>query len=145
MLVGKIKIWNILWDSQCGATNHMRLNTCMLSQLSHVWLLQPMDCSHPGSCVHGILQARILELVSLPFSRGSSRPIEPRSLMSLAMAGRFCTTEPPGKPPQLSKKNKVLTFENMDWLGRHYVLWNKSDREREMLYVFTHMCNLKIK
>ena len=145
MLVGKIKRWSILWDSQCGATNHMRLNTCMLSQLSHGRLLRPMDCSFTGSCVHGILQARILESVSLPFSRGSSRPIEPRSLMSLVMAGGFCTTEPLGKPPQLSKKNKVLTFENMDWLGRHYVLWNKSDREREMLYVFTHMCNLKIK
>ena len=34
-------------------------------------LSNPMDCSLPGSSVHGILQARILEWVSIPFSRGS--------------------------------------------------------------------------
>ena len=33
-----------------------------------------MDCSLPGSSVHGILQARILEWVAIPFSRGSSWP-----------------------------------------------------------------------
>ena len=31
-----------------------------------------MDCSSPVSSVHGILQARILEWVAIPFSRGSS-------------------------------------------------------------------------
>ena len=35
--------------------------------------LQPIDCSPPGSSVHGILQARILECVAIPFSRGSSQ------------------------------------------------------------------------
>ena len=35
-------------------------------------LCNPMDCSLPGSSVHGILQARILERVAIPFSRGSS-------------------------------------------------------------------------
>ena len=34
----------------------------------------PMDCSLPGSSVHGIFQARILEWVAISFSRGSSRP-----------------------------------------------------------------------
>ena len=34
----------------------------------------PLDCSPPGSSVHGILQARILEWVAISFSRGSSRP-----------------------------------------------------------------------
>ena len=33
-----------------------------------------MDCSPPGSSIHGILQARILEWVAISFSRGSSRP-----------------------------------------------------------------------
>ena len=37
-------------------------------------LCDPMDCSLPGSFVHGILQARILEWIAVPFSRGSSRP-----------------------------------------------------------------------
>ena len=35
-------------------------------------LCNPMDCSPPGSSVHGILQARILEWVAMPSSRGSS-------------------------------------------------------------------------
>ena len=35
-------------------------------------LCHPMDCSPPVSFVHGILQARILEWVAIPFSRGSS-------------------------------------------------------------------------
>ena len=35
-------------------------------------LCDPMDCSLSGSSVHGILQARILEWVAVPFSRGSS-------------------------------------------------------------------------
>ena len=37
-------------------------------------LCHSMDCSPPGSSVHGILQAKILEWVAMPFSRGSSRP-----------------------------------------------------------------------
>ena len=35
----------------------------------------PMDCSLPGSSVHGILQAKILEWIAIPFSRVSSRPL----------------------------------------------------------------------
>ena len=37
-------------------------------------LCNPMDCSLPGFSVHGILQARILEGVAIPFSRGFSQP-----------------------------------------------------------------------
>ena len=37
-------------------------------------LCNPMDCSLPGSSVHGIFQARVLEWVAISFSRGSSRP-----------------------------------------------------------------------
>ena len=55
-----------------------------------------MDCNPPGSSVHGILQARILEWVAMPSSRGSPDPgIEPTSLMSPALAGRFFTTNTP--------------------------------------------------
>ena len=37
-------------------------------------LCDPMDCSPPGSSVHGIFWARIREWLAIPFSRGSSRP-----------------------------------------------------------------------
>ena len=52
----------------------------------------PMDCSPPGSSVHGILQARILEWVAIPFSRGSSL-LRDQTWVSF-IAGRFFTTEP---------------------------------------------------
>ena len=37
-------------------------------------LCNPVDCSLPGSSVHGFLQARILEWIAISFSRGSSQP-----------------------------------------------------------------------
>ena len=46
-----------------------------VKSLSHIQLFAtPMDCSLPGSSIHGILQARILYWVAISFSRGSSRP-----------------------------------------------------------------------
>ena len=51
-------------------------------------LYNPMDCSPPGSSVHAILQARILEWVAIPFSRGSSW--QDRTQASCT-AGRFFT------------------------------------------------------
>ena len=48
-----------------------------------------MDCSLPGSSVHGILQARILELVAISFSRGSSQPRDQTRVSSTA--GRHFT------------------------------------------------------
>ena len=54
--------------------NHHIELACLLSHFSHVWLCIPMDCSPPGSSVHGILQARTLEWVAMPFSRESSWP-----------------------------------------------------------------------
>ena len=60
---------------------------------SSLTLWDPMDCSPPGSSVHGILQARILEWVAMPSSGGLPDPgVHPASLMSPALAGRFFTT-----------------------------------------------------
>ena len=50
---------------------------CVLVAQSCLTLCDPVDCSLPGSSVHGILQARILEWVALSSSRGSSRPRDP--------------------------------------------------------------------
>ena len=51
-------------------------------------LWDPMDCSLPGSSVHGILQARILKWVALPFFRGSSQPRD-RTQVSHIASGFF--------------------------------------------------------
>ena len=50
--------------------------------------LQPMDCSPPGSSVHGILQARILEWVAISFSRGSSQPKDRICISCVSCIGR---------------------------------------------------------
>ena len=55
----------------------------------------PMDCSPPGSCVHVILQERMLEWVAMPSSRGSSWPRDGTRvscLVSPPLSGRFFTT-----------------------------------------------------
>ena len=57
--------------------------------LSRVQLCDPTDCSPPGSTVNGILQARVLEWVAIPFSRGSSRARD-RTWVSCT-EGRFFT------------------------------------------------------
>ena len=47
-------------------------------------LCDPMDCSQPGSSVHGILQARVLKWVAISFSRGSSRIRDQTQLSRIA-------------------------------------------------------------
>ena len=51
---------------------------CVLVTQSCSTLCDPLDCSLPGPSAHGILQARILEWVAVPFSRGSSLTSQPR-------------------------------------------------------------------
>ena len=52
----------------------MVTHTCTEVAQSCLTLCDPMDCSPPGSSVHGIFQAWILEWVAVSFSRGSSWP-----------------------------------------------------------------------
>ena len=61
----------------------------MLVAWSCPTLCDPMDCSPPGSSVHGILQARRLKWVGIPFSRGSSWPRDQTRVSCIA--GRFFT------------------------------------------------------
>ena len=72
---------------------------CVLCAQSCLTLRDPMDCSLPGSSVHGILQSRILEWASMPSSKGSSQPRDrTRISCGSCIAGKFFTAEPPGKP-----------------------------------------------
>ena len=74
--------FRLLQDIQCTSWCYM-VGPCWLSSLyvyacsiahSCLTLCDPVDCSPPGSSVHEILQARILEWVAMPSSGGSSRP-----------------------------------------------------------------------
>ena len=100
------------------ATLFKTARTCCLVTKSHQTLLQPLDCSPPGSTVEAVLQARWLEWVVISFSRGSSQPRD--TAWSSALAGRFFATEPPGKP-QLGSilgalpKDKLWYFHTMEY------------------------------
>ena len=103
----------------------------MLSCSSCIWLWDPMDCRPPGSFIHGIFQARILECVVMPFSRGSLQARD-RTCFS-CISGKFFTTEPPGNP-QLScyiKKSNGLScslnrffYPCMILQHHELVIWN---------------------
>ena len=78
------------------ASNRKRHHSCFpgascsyLVTQSCLTLCDPMDCRPPGSSVHGILQARLLEQVAIPSSRGSSELVD-WTWVSCA-AGRFFT------------------------------------------------------
>ena len=92
---------NIFWGWGSGSSPETdgakRLTfDSVLHRFSRVRLCHPMDCSPPGSSVHGILQARILEWLAIPFSRRSFQP-RGRTQVSCIVGG-FSTAKPPGKP-----------------------------------------------
>ena len=80
----------------CFSSSHVWMWEVLVTQ-SCLTLCDPVDYSPPGSFVHGILLARVLEWVAIPFSRGSSWPSN-RSWVS-CITGRFFTIWAIGKPP----------------------------------------------
>ena len=77
-------------DTTCG-------KQCALCAKSFQTLCDPVDCSPPGSSVHGILQARILEWVAMPSFKGSSQ-LGDQTRSPTLLADFFLPFEPPGKP-----------------------------------------------
>ena len=52
-------------------------------------LCDPMDCSSPGSSIHGIFQSKILEWVAISYSRGSSPPRDRIHVSCISCTGRW--------------------------------------------------------
>ena len=83
---------------------------CVLVARSCLTLCDPVNCSPPGSSVLGILQARILEWVAVPFSRGASQPAD--RLQVFCTVGRLftiCKLENKGQlpPPRSSLPSTI--------------------------------------
>ena len=97
------------------AVHGISLVMVMLVAQSCLTFRDSMDCSLPGSSIHGIFQARILEWVVIPFSRGSSNPeIEP---WSPALQAYSLPTEPPRKPRNSSTKKFLALQQKFDrWM-----------------------------
>ena len=82
--------------------------------LSHVqFFVTPWDCSPPGSSVHGIFLARYWSGLSFPVSGDLPDPgIKPIFLVSLALTGRFFTTEPPGKTKEVHMDYLIISLKD---------------------------------
>ena len=87
------------WSEKCHSTVEREgggfVKSCAVAQ-SCPTLCNPMDCSPPGSSVHGILQAKIVEWVAMPSSRGTFQPKD--QAQSTALQVDSLLSEPPGKP-----------------------------------------------
>ena len=77
------------WNLNLGPREELRMVAVQLLAWLCLTLCDSMDCNQPGSSVHGILLAIILEWVAMPFSRGSSR-LRDQTWIS-CIAGRFFT------------------------------------------------------
>ena len=109
----RIQNWALLAQ---GSLKREDLMSCVLQ--SCLILCEPMDCRLPGSSVHGILQARILEWLAMPFSRGSTWPRD-QTLVS-HIAGRFFTiwaTQETWYKPYLELSVKQIQGKQ-DWVGQ---------------------------
>ena len=82
------------WQEYTAAAAAKSLQSCPT-------LCDPIDGSPPGSPIPGILQAKTLEWVALPFFRGSSQPRGQTCVSCISR--RFFTTAPLGKPAKQIK------------------------------------------
>ena len=113
--------------SKCGERGHtflvidLRGNhlvcVCMLKHLVVSDSLQPLDCSLPGSSVHGISQARILEWVAISSSKGTSQPRDQTRVSCVSCSGRriLCHWVTQGSP--------VTLLQNVERLKRALHPW----------------------
>ena len=109
---------------------------CAESLQSCLILCDPMNYSPPGSSIHGVLEARILEWAAIPSSRGSSQPRDRTWVSYVSCIGRqlfFSPLVPPTKP-YLKKQvhNKSYATECVIWIQK---LWHwKKEASRHLLY-----------
>ena len=140
-------------------------STCVLSSFSLVQLfVNPMDCSPPASPVHDILQARILEWVAMPSSRGSSQPrhwIHISYLLHLQVGS--LPLAPRGKPigqstpGQILEINGCLSPQNVfhiwkpfqcptvDWINIQcmHIMKHSTETTRDRLWILTTWMHLR--
>ena len=91
--------------------------------MSCLTLCNPRDCSPPGPSVHGLLQARTLQWVAIPFSRGSSPPRDEHAL--------------PGSRP-ITYQNGIV---NRKWRKRPEWSQEPAPNSRDIpMHVSTHKC-----
>ena len=122
-----------------GAKFHYMCESEVAQLCPTLW--DPVDCSPPGSSVHGILQARILEWVAISFSRGFSQSRD-RTQVSCIRGKRFnlCATREALLHLWISEKDNRAHASKMQWCDRHMIIvidilipegrkWNRHRKE----------------
>ena len=113
---------------------------CSVTQ-SCLTLWNPMDCSPPGSSVHGISQARTLEWVTIFFSRGS---LQPRDGTSFSCIGRWVLYDwATREAPHIYIYIHVCVY--LQWMGTYQIFqlsWDVSiyTHIHTCIYVYAYTC-----
>ena len=117
-------------------------NMCVLGTLSCLTLCNPMDSSPPGFSIHGIFQARTLESVAIPFSRGYSWSpwatfydcIHSQSLQSCPTLHNPMDSSPPG-----SSVHRILQARILEWVAMLSSRGSFWPRDRTCVsYIYPH-------
>ena len=120
------------------------VRACVLSHFIHVILCDPLDSSSPGSSVHGILQARTLEWVAMPSSRGSSWSRDWTCVScGSCIAGGFFTTEPLGKPTDplpWSIRNAWYTRASAEQSHEHFYFSLCKKKKKQLFWLAVGLC-----
>ena len=96
--------------------NHICLFLCFVNRevaQSCPTLCYPMDCSLPGSSVHGILQVRVLEWVTISFSMGSSQSRDRTQISGMCLEGKKNGSD----HPVGAEKKKIHFKEALGFIG----------------------------
>ena len=113
------------------------MHACSIA-LPYATLCDAMDCSLPGSSIHGIIPARILEWVANSYSRGSSWPRDWTCVSwGSCIAGSFFTTEPPEEPSGIIflKNNKNEKHIEANSIIPGFLVWIEN-----IIYFLEKLC-----
>ena len=128
-------------DGDCSheIKRHLLLGEKVMTNLSEWSQSCPTLCDPVDHTVHGILQARILEWVAFPFSRGSSQPRDQTLVSNIASrfftswatreAQDFLPTEPPGKPKDQCEVISHCSFD------LHFSRWGNSGNSVRLYFL----------
>ena len=128
--------WADVWTSYSKkqvARRHEKMlafivTVCAKSLPLHPTLCDPMDCSLLGFFVHGILQARILEWVAMPFSSGASWPRDRTQVPCISCIGGFFATSTTWEALIVTEETLIQMRANLSLLHLQNVKTNKQTK-----------------
>ena len=91
---------------------------CSVAKSCPILFRSPQTVAHQAPSVQGISPARILEWVAISSSRGSSQSRDQTHISFSCIAGRFFTTEPPGKPLSTLVVTNKKVYKNCPDMGK---------------------------